>query len=207
LLGKLELDPNILIEIRAGKQDAFERLFKAFYQQLCHYAFNYLKDSDEAEETVQDVMVKLWENRAQIETIQNIKSYLFRSVTNRCLNRIKHEAVKQMHRNESLFNSKSETSALQNLEKNELEKSIQNALNHLPEQCRRAFELSRFNEMSYKEIAETMEISIKTVENHIGKALKIMRNELAAYLTLLFFIYNLCLNFQIKLGVNNLWIV
>jgi len=199
----LENEREILTQIGKGNQNAFESLFRFYYTALSRFAFTYLKDADDAEEVVQDVFIKLWESRSKIETIQSVKSYLYRSVSNRCLNNIKHEKIKQIHRSE-VINTTGHTfdTGVNTLEKKDLEKSIQIALETLPTQCRKVFELSRFQELSYKEIAEVLDISVKTVENHIGKALKIMRKELSDYLMIVLVIFTMHSFSCCLVGVN-----
>ncbi len=115
----------------------------------------------------------------------SLKSYLYRAVRNAALNRLKHEKVKANHvafvtsRNENFVSPADE------LEETELHFRIQRALKKLPEQCRVVFEMSRFEELKYTEIAERLGISVKTVENQMGKALRIMREQLNDYLPLI----------------------
>ena len=118
-----------------------------------------------------------------IET--SLKSYLYRMIRNSCLNVIKHEKVKQQHvAHELAVMEVLHESVSQNVQANELEIKIAEAMKTLPEQCRLVFQLSRFEELKYQEIADQLQISIKTVENHMGKALKLMRVQLKDYLPL-----------------------
>jgi RNA polymerase sigma-70 factor, ECF subfamily len=132
---------------------------------------------------------KLWEQRSEIEITVSLKSYLYRAVHNTCLNRIKHLKVQEVYRQyvgEYLDNN--HASATDLLNKEELETRIVNALEKLPEQCRLIFKMSRFEELKYQEIADQLGLSVKTIENQIGKALKIMRTELADYLPFFLFL-------------------
>ncbi|NJN41252.1 MAG: RNA polymerase sigma-70 factor [Flammeovirgaceae bacterium] len=161
-------------------------MFKAYYQPLCNYAYSFLRDRDEAEETVQSTFFNFWEKRKNIEIQTSTKAYLYRSVRNTCLNAIKHEKIKQRHASDSLSVTKDHHEPVaQTVIKNELELEIARALQTLPEQCRLIFKLSRFEELKYSEIAEQLNISVKTVENQMGKALRIMREQLKEYLPLL----------------------
>lgn len=160
-----------------------ETLFREHYQGLSRYAFSILKDQEEAEDVVQKLFVKLWEKRREIDIWKDVKSYLYRSTYNASLNelkRIKRHTMYETADRENGFQSDNESSA--KVIRDELEKHIEDAIQTLPAKCGEVFRMSRFNEYSYKEIAEKLDISIKTVENHMGKALRIMREELEEYL-------------------------
>jgi RNA polymerase sigma-70 factor, ECF subfamily len=169
--------------------------FKSFYQPLCNYAYTFLQDKEEAEEIVQATFLSVWEKRAALSIRTSAKSYLYAMVRNACLNVIKHEKIKQKYAGEELaLAARGYESVTQTISSNELESRIQDALEKLPEQCRLVFKLSRFEELKYTEIAEQLEISVKTVENHMGKALKIMREQLKDYLPMIIVLMNGLLN-------------
>ena len=160
-------------------------IFRTYYRSLCQYAYSFLSDKDEAEEIVQSTFISVWEKRGALQIETSFKSYLYRMVRNACLNEIKHEKVKQQHAAYQVaFGESSVESVNQTVIRNELEWKIQEAMKTLPEQCRLVFQLSRFEELKYAEIAEQLQISVKTVENHMGKALKMMREQLKEYLPL-----------------------
>ena len=176
-------DPDIVAAIRRGDEQAFETTFRQYYPRLCNYVASLLKDDEEAEEVVQTVFLTIWEKRQDLEITLSLKSYLYRAVHNHCLNRFKHASVREVHREHTLhFSSESYESVTEVIHANELEERIEKAVSILPEQCQKAFRMSRFEELKYQEIADQLGISIKTVENQIGKALKILRVELADYL-------------------------
>ena len=183
----MELRDNQLFEtLKAGDITAFEMLFKTYYQPLCNYAFTFVQDHDEAEEIVQSTFLQVWEKKAVLEIRTGVKPYLYAMVRNACLNVIKHEKVKQQHvAVEMAMGERSIESVSRSVMASELEARIYRAMENLPEQCRLVFKLSRFEELKYAEIAEQLNISVKTVENHMGKALKIMREQLKDYLPLL----------------------
>ena len=182
----MELRDNQLFEtLKAGDITAFEMLFRTYYQPLCNYAYTFVQDHDEAEEIVQSTFMNVWERREMLEIRTGVKPYLYAMVRNACLNVIKHEKVKQQHvAVEMAIGERSVESVARTVMASELEVRIHNAMEALPEQCRLVFKLSRFEELKYAEIAEQLEISIKTVENHMGKALRIMREQLKDYLPL-----------------------
>lgn len=173
-------------EIRIGNEAVFETVFRQYYSPLCRYADLLLGDPDEAEEVVQTVFLTIWERRESLLITTSLKAYLYRAVHNRCLNRISQQSIQAGHRQQAATELYSQASSpTQSLLADELSSRLQQAISQLPEQCRRAFELSRFEELSYKDIARRLGIATKTVENQIGKALRILRTELSDYLPLL----------------------
>lgn len=183
----MELRDNQLLEtLKAGDITAFEMLFRTYYQPLCNYAFTFVQDHDEAEEIVQSTFLQVWEKKHVLEIRTGVKPYLYAMVRNACLNVIKHEKVKQQHiAVQMATGERSVESVSRSVMASELEAKIYNAMEALPEQCRLVFKLSRFEELKYAEIAQQLDISVKTVENHMGKALRIMREQLKDYLPLL----------------------
>jgi len=136
-----------------------------------------LRDQDKAEDAVQQVFVSLWEKRDQIEVQGNEMSYLMRSVHNGCLNQIKHEKVKLDHAAHEMHTGE-EAHVEDALEQEEFRQKVTETVKGLPSQCRKIFLMSRIQGKKYHEIAEELELSVKTVENQMGKALRIMRTSL-----------------------------
>lgn len=187
-------DQQTLDAIRAGNERVFEGVFREHYGALCQYANNLLRDPDDAEEEVQALFLAFWERRETILISTSLKAYLFRSVHNRCLNRIKHLSIRDEHRQHvSYVGEAPSRSPMDELAGQELSERIEEAMKQLPEQCRRVFYLSRFEELRYNEIAERLGISAKTVENQIGKALRILRIELADFLGLWLVVFHYAL--------------
>lgn len=169
-----------------GSEPAFEKLFRLFYQKLTGYAYSLLKDKEQAEEIVQDVFANIWSGRASLNVDLAIRAYLFRAVHNRCMNHFRHEKIKQQHQQYTVAVSPYQhESAGSRLALSELKLKINEGLAQLPPACREVFRLSRMEDLSYREIAEVLNISVKTVENQMGKALRLMRIYLADFLTLL----------------------
>jgi RNA polymerase sigma-70 factor (ECF subfamily) len=181
--------------LKAGDLTAFEMLFRTYYQPLCNYAFTFVQDRDEAEEIVQSTFLSIWEKRENLSIHTGVKPYLYAMVRNACLNVLKHEKIKQQHATmEMAVAERSVESVARTVMATELETKIHQAMDHLPEQCRLIFKLSRFEELKYAEIAQHLDISVKTVENQMGKALRIMREQLKDYLPLLIILMNGLLN-------------
>ena len=175
--------------ISQGDKKVYEQVFRTYYQALCNYACSVIKDMDEAEEVVQNVFYTIWNKREVLQVTASIKSYLYRAVHNDCLNKLKHGKVKTLYAEEYKSHANGGFDSSTNvLEAKELNKQINTAIDSLPEQCGLVFKLSRFENLKYAEIAEQLGISVKTVENHMGKALKIMREKLKDYLPLAFWL-------------------
>lgn len=186
--------PDSTINVMLAKKDSsvFEQVFKTYFKNLHAYACTILKDEDEAEEMVQQVFFKLWERAENLSFTGSIAAYLYRAVHNESMNYLRHQKVKSTHQLQVAYSSKNQSENIAGrMISKELEKKFQSALAELPEQCRTIFQLSRFEEMKYREIAEKLSISIKTVENQMGKALKIMRAKLAEFIVSVLIIFNL----------------
>ncbi len=186
---------QLITTLKTGDITAFEMLFRTYYQPLCNYAYTFVQDRDEAEEIVQSTFLNVWEKRDNLSIHTGVKPYLYAMVRNASLNVLKHEKIKQQHVTMELaVAERSVESVTRTVMASELETKIYKAMDKLPEQCRLVFKLSRFEELKYSEIAEQLDISIKTVENQMGKALKIMRDQLKDYLPLLIVLMNGFLN-------------
>jgi RNA polymerase sigma-70 factor (ECF subfamily) len=174
----------------------FESLFKAYYSTLCSYASGFLKDTDASEEVVQEVMFRIWTGREKLVIDTSLRSYLFRAVRNGCMNVIKHNSVREEYRSfrESQI-PESHRSQEDEMIISELEVKIREAIDNLPVERRKVFIMSRYDGLTYAQIAEKLGISAKTVENQMGHALKTLRVELADYLPwLVLFFYDLFRN-------------
>lgn len=167
--------------IKAGNKLAFDQLFLEYYEYLCNFAFTFLYDKEDAEEIVQDMFFHLWEKRESLEIKSSIKSYLFQAVKNRCITLLKHLTVREEYKAHNESNIKHQEQQGIELE-GELALMIDIAVNKLPEERQKVFRLNRYEGLKYKEIAEHLGISIKTVEGQMSKALKFLRQELKEYL-------------------------
>ncbi|SMD00619.1 RNA polymerase sigma-70 factor [Pedobacter nyackensis] len=164
---------------------AFEQLFKDHFKALYAYAYVILKDEDDAEEIVQNMFLKFWEKRDLLTVQSSLKAYLYKCVYNDSLNFLKHQKIKTKYQDFATYTMNHENEpASSKIEMTELTFNLNIALNRLPEQCRTIFQMSRFEELKYKEIAERLGLSVKTIENQMGKALRILRLELADFLSL-----------------------
>jgi RNA polymerase sigma-70 factor (ECF subfamily) len=171
-------DSDILKLIKEDQDKGISLLFKQYYPLVCETIFYMIKDKNLAEDIGQDVFHEFWKKKDRININTSIKAYLKRSAINKTLNHINKKKLdtKEID-NENLWKSKEEN-AQGILETKELETKIHSLIEKLPPKCREVFMLSRFAEMTYQEIADQMEISTKTVENQISKALKSLREGL-----------------------------
>ncbi len=188
----LDLADHALAGLLAQQDEmAFERVFKEHFKSLHAYACTLLNDEANAEEMVQQVFFKLWDRAAHLQIAGSVAAYLYRSVHNECLNFLKHQKVKARHQLHVAYRAKEhDRNAQDAFSDPDLALRIREALESLPEQCRTIFQLSRFEDLKYREIADRLQLSVKTVENQMGKALRIMRAKLIEFISLLLFIIN-----------------
>ncbi|MDA3781095.1 MAG: RNA polymerase sigma-70 factor [Bacteroidales bacterium] len=175
-------DKQIILKIRKSDLQAYEWLFKEYYQQLCNYAAKFVDENQIAEEIVQDIFFVIWKNRKRLK-IKSIKSYLYQAVKNNCLQEIRLNYLSNKYTNYTKEHTNITTSEIdEKIATKELNEIIEKTLNNLPEKCQLIFKMSRYEGLKYREIAEKLTISIKTVEANMGKALKHFRNNLKDYI-------------------------
>ncbi len=167
--------------IRAGDEKAFDTLFLVHYNSLCRFAWRYVKSEAIAEELVQDVFTCLWEIRFSWNPLGTVRGYLYKSVKHRAINYLKHQEV--VHKHLELGGGPVEEYTTIELEEDQheeqLKEAIARAIETLPERGRMVFKLHRYDGLTYKEIAQVMDISVKTVENHMTRVLKLLREEVS----------------------------
>jgi RNA polymerase sigma-70 factor (ECF subfamily) len=181
-------EKNIFRKIREDDREAFKNLFDTYYASLCHYASHYLNDDALSEEVVQELFVKIWEKRKSLDIDSSVKNYLFRSVRNGSLNQIQHDKVRQLHGRKLKEALMSEDPAADYLIPPEMILKLEEGIESLPEKRREIFRLSREEGLKYREIAEKLQISVKTVEVQMGLALKNLRQKIGSFVLLLFLI-------------------
>lgn len=174
-----EPDLQLVDRLRHKDKQAFELVFNQYYNVLRSYAFRFVDEIEEAEEVVQEVFVKFWEKCDSLAPDSSIKSYLYRSVHNTCLNQIKHAKVKDSYRQYVVnFLEEAREDSYEENADDGVQDRIFRAIDDLPPRCSEIFKLSRFEGLKYMEIADHLGISIKTVEVQMGKALKVLRDKL-----------------------------
>lgn len=174
----------LLSAVQRGDQKAFDTLFRRYYPMLCAYGHRFVELED-AEEIVEDSLLWIWENRETLVIESSLNSYLFKMVYRRALNKLAH--IDATQRADTRFYEEMQE-MLQDTnyyQIEELAKRIEDAVAALPESYREAFVMHRFRDMSYKEIAETLGVSPKTIDYRIQQALKQLRVDLKDYLPLL----------------------
>ncbi len=184
IIGMMEIesqDEFLFSELKAGNSRAFDKIFRQWYPLLCRYSCSIVHDSDKAQSLVQNVFVKLWETRFSLGHITNLPAYLTHMVRNESLNELRSEK-RNIHVPSFVSEIKSDGSGDTANLYSDFTENLVAALALLPERCREAFELSRFEELSNREIAEKMDISVKGVEALMTRALKSLRRSLSEYL-------------------------
>lgn len=158
------------------KQD-FKQLFEQYYNPLCNFANAILYDSTKAEDAVQDVFVKMWQKKDALEDLEHLKSYLFRATKNKCIEYLRKLKLDQKLSEESArqLEVSSTINTDDEADKYLLKEKLFNSIRQLPPKCRDVFTMSKINGLTYNEIAEELGISAKTVENQMGRALRLLR--------------------------------
>ena len=176
-------DESLLLQqLAQGDKRALQQLFDTYYVSLCRTALRLVHRSEIAEELVQDVFIYLWEKREGLRITSSVSAYLFRAVRNRSLNHLKSRAA-QYDWAATIEDDQHPTasSPTERLQVAELEEALEQALQKLPQKCLLVYSLSRYEELTYREIAEQLDVSVKTVEYYMGQALKFLRQHLAPY--------------------------
>ena len=177
-------ESEIIEKIKTGDTKIFEVLFREYYYSLCRFTAGLIKSSSAAEDLVQEIFVKVWENRTKLNPNGSLKVYLYRASMNRALNYLKH--LKIVNNWAEVSNSRPQKilpDPEQEFLRKELFSSINDAVKKLPEKCRTIFILQRKEGLTYKEISEVLNISVNTVETQMGRALKKMREIMFPYLS------------------------
>jgi RNA polymerase sigma-70 factor (ECF subfamily) len=157
--------------IQQKDEGTFERYYKEHYKSFFLMSCKYLKDPLLAEEIVNDVFLKIWEDGDKMKIESSLKSYLYKAIINRSLN-VLNKNKRELIRQPNVTAVAEESYELRQMEENEGMVKIYAAIDQLPDQCKRVFEMSRFEELKQQEIADKLGISVKTVKNHITIALK-----------------------------------
>ena len=192
-----ENEKYLFEKIRSGDEAAFKVIYNRYVPRLYYFVYEYVPFNDIVENIIQDTLMVLWDKKSTLADNTNLGAYLFTVAKNNCLYKLRDQRYKQ-----KLFESTDigETELNANLDAlavldtslltfTEIERIIENTLRQLPPQCRAVFMLSRFEEKKNKEIAEELGISLKGVEGHISKALKLFRTSLKDYLPIMAFLF------------------
>jgi len=189
------LDAEFIEKLRAGDMAIYERVFDIYYKDLLKYANRFINDVEISRDLVQEVYCYIWEKRRSLTIETSLDAYLFRAVRNACINQIKRNKLKLNYIQDFLLRVNSEESlyiekatGYDHLIEQDLSEEIESILASLPTQCGNIFRLSRYKGLKNQEIAQLYDISVRTVETQLFKALKIFREKLQHSLVFLFFL-------------------
>lgn len=168
--------------MRTNPERCLQELYDDYYQYLVNSVYRMVPDQSIAEDMVQEVFMEIWKKRNQLQFRTSVGAYLRRAVTNRTLNYIRAQRMEFDSEDTALQYQSRDISSVKNLELEDLQSLIDKSIEELPEKCRIVFAMSRFEEMKYAEIAESLNISIKTVENHIARALQMLRKRVLPHI-------------------------
>ena len=177
-------DQYVMQQISSGKEEVFDFIFRKYYKLLCAQAVLYVKDDDLAQEIVQDCFIRFWEKRSELEEVRKLSAFLSFMVRNRAIDYLRKEKTQKTIVESLQYQHQNDTT--DNLAiSHEFEEIMMEAILNLPDRCREAFEYSRFEGLTYVQIADKMSITPKAVEALIGRSLKLLRSDLIDYLPLL----------------------
>ncbi len=181
-------EQELFLKIKHNDIKAFDSLFKSYYAGLHRFAVDILKNSEAAEEIVQDTFVKLWFKRSELVIKSSLKAYMYKMIYNRCLNYIrdhftpnKHISLEDIQLRIELLNLKSDDEIFEKLLTDEMEKELTEAIGKLPSQCREVFKLCRFEGFTYIETADKLNISVSTVKTQVSRAIEKLKPVLDKY--------------------------
>ncbi|WP_369012935.1 RNA polymerase sigma-70 factor [Flavobacterium anhuiense] len=193
---RFELD--LFHSFKEGDETAFKFFYDKYFKRIQSFSIQFIYDQDEAENLAQEALLHLWQSRENVESLNGIQAFLFTYAKSKCLNLIRHNKVKNKFKNDLLNHKERELNIevlnsiqFDPLELTELERIIQESISYLPPKTREVFIKKRFENKKNAEIAEELGVSLKAVEAHMTKALKILKTRLSDYLFLIFIlIYN-----------------
>ena len=184
---------NLFESFKEGNQAAFTYFYDKYFRRIQAFSVQFVYDKDEAENLAQEALLYLWQNRESVDSINGIQSFLYTYAKSKCLNMIRHNKVKDKFKSDVLNQKERELDIevlnsiqFDTLELTELERIIHESINELPTKTREVFIKKRFENKKNAEIAEEMQVTLKAVEAHMTKALKILKTKLSDYLFLLF---------------------
>ncbi|MBV5311674.1 MAG: RNA polymerase sigma-70 factor [Prolixibacteraceae bacterium] len=189
------IEKEVLENLKNGDPNAFESVFKFWYEPLVHFADEYISDLESARNIVQNIFMRLWEKHTLVDPDSNLKAYLYMATRNACLSHMRHLRVETAYFEKSLHNNDNlqlnydalEELNIDQIDFSQLEKLIRETIESLPERCREVFIMSRYQEMKNKEIALKLDITVKAVEANITRALTKLRENTKDYLPELVF--------------------
>jgi len=177
------VEKALISRVKDGDTSAFTVIFTGYYKDLVMFATRFTHNINDAEEIIQDIFVRFWEEREYVNITVSLKSFLLKTVQNKCIDWLRHNKVAGIHNDYILAGSTQMQYDTDNYVLfSELQEQIDSSLARLPEEISEAFRMNRYKGLKYHEIAKVMGVSVRTVEVRIGKALNILRNNLKDYL-------------------------
>jgi RNA polymerase sigma-70 factor (ECF subfamily) len=177
------IEKVLLLKLTSGDKEAFSAIFSAYYREMVMFAAGFTHDSVSAEEIVQETFIKLWEVHESLINIGSLRSYLLKSIQNRCIDCYRHNKIRRLYDEEVINNTVLfEYNTDNYILRSELEGQINKAMHLIPAECAEAFRMNREEGLKYQEIAEKLNVSLRTVEVRISKALHLLREHLTDYL-------------------------
>ena len=192
--GKMNMDELLIREIKKGDTKAFQLIYEKYCPQLINFAASYLPDISDAEEIIQNVFVEMWENRQQLDSERFAKNYLYKITVNKVFNHLKRKVIERKYLQYiDALDMNTFNEAEKKIYNEELDAILQQVLEQLPEQQRKIFYMSRWEGLSHKEIADQLQISVRTVENQVYRAVKYIRENIKTDHLIIFLITELSL--------------
>ncbi len=176
---------EFILRIKSGDSTAFEEFFFTHCQPLIRFAHRFINDVTLAEDIIQDVFLKIWSNRQQLNPRLNIKSYLYVAVKNKALKQLRHQQIRRKVDEKLQFSLPRIPTPEEIFDTGEIESTVLQAMEELPDKCRLIFSMNRFDRLTYSEIAEILDLSVKTIETQMGRALFYLRKRLNHVLQLM----------------------
>lgn len=182
-------DEEILHRIKSGDKTGLTILYNSFCKPLLVFSYNLLKDKELCEEIVQDVFIEIWNRRFEIEIKVSLQSYLYAAVRYKIFAEFRKDKAIRVELYDDINSRLQYSTPETRMIHEELEEQVRRLISSLPDKCQLVFNMSRNEELTHKEIAERLDISVRTVETHISNALKLLRNSLGYGLTIEFIIH------------------
>ncbi|MCG6187991.1 RNA polymerase sigma factor [Maribellus maritimus] len=183
-------DSELCERIKRGEKDAYRKLFEKYAPKIYHFSFTYLKNNDDAEELVQNVFIKIWEKRTTLDSTQNLKSFIFKIAVNTIYDLIRRKNIEHAFEDYARLNYETkENNTWHSVIFEEMKQHLHKLVAQLPEQQQKIFQLSKLEGLTNDEIAKTLNLSKRTVENHLYRALAFLKKHFKneSFVALLFF--------------------
>lgn len=176
-------EQKVIEKLRSGDSDSFSDVFSAYYKDMVFFAYSFTREQSSAEDIVQETFVKLWEDHEKLHVTVSLRSILLKTIQNKCIDWLRHKKIINIHSDYIIDNSPLYEYDTDNyILRSDLEERIEKEITNLPEKFKEAFEMNRFEGLKYKEIAIKLNVSIRTVEVRISKALGLLRKNLIDFL-------------------------